>query len=928
MTHAVGTLVRARGRDWVVLPDSTDDLLRVKPLGGTDLESTGILTQLEDVTPATFAPPDPDKPGDARSGRLLRNAVRLGFRASAGPFRSLGSIAVEPRPYQLVPLLLAMRQSPVRLLIADDVGIGKTIEAALVAKELMARGEVDSLCVLCPPHLSEQWQAELTAKFNMDVRLVLPSTVTRLERECGPGESVFERFPVTVVSLDYIKQERRRDDFVRTCPKLIIVDEAHTCTQGGTAAQLRFQLLKRLSEDNSRHMLLVTATPHSGNEEAFRSMLSLLKPDFANLPDDLSGDDRRRDRERLAAHFVQRRRGDIATNYIEDTPFPRRLEREVTYRLHPEYRALFDKTLEYAREMVTDTSGTRFQQRVRWWSALALLRAISSSPAAAVETMKNRAGVADCEDESLVDEVGRRTVMDLPEEDAEDAEDVAAGADIEAGDTARRRKLNELRRLAEGLKGEKDLKTAVLAEVVGDLLNDGFSPIVFCKFIATAEYVAEHFSRSLKGATVGCVTGQLPPDEREARVLELARADRRVLVCTDCLSEGINLQESFDAVVHADLAWTPTRHEQREGRVDRFGQARKEVRVVTCYGEKNPVDGIVLSILLRKHKTIKNTLGISVPVPVNSDQVLEAIFESLLMRDKQSTEQLSMFDSQDFAEGRRLDEEWTEAAEREKKTRTLFAHHGIRVEEVAAVLEEIRGALGSPMDLESFVRDVLRRMNVALEDKPVFTVDLEMAPPALRDAAHFEKPFKATFEGPPPHGVVQLTRTHPFAESLANHVLDTALEGNGSEVAARCGVMATDAVEEATALLLLRLRYQLVSAGKEMLAEDAVTLAFRGSPSSPSWVDEEDIEGLLAARPTGNIAADIAKGMLRRYLGELDALRPSLRRIAEDRAAKVLESHRRVRSALTGAEAAREVRVQGEPDVLGFYLLMPYAGGR
>jgi len=144
MSYAIGSLVRARGREWVVLPDSGEELLLVRPLGGTEDEVTGICTALEPVEPASFALPDPSQVGDYRSSRLLRDAVRLGFRSSAGPFRSFAQIAVEPRPYQLVPLLMALRLEPVRLLIADDVGIGKTIEAGLVARELMDRGEVPS----------------------------------------------------------------------------------------------------------------------------------------------------------------------------------------------------------------------------------------------------------------------------------------------------------------------------------------------------------------------------------------------------------------------------------------------------------------------------------------------------------------------------------------------------------------------------------------------------------------------------------------------------------------------------------------------------------------------------------------------------------------------------------------------------------------
>src|SRR5690242_8758650 len=158
MSFAVGSLVRARHREWVVLPGSTDELILVRPLGGTQDEEAGILTSLEAVAPASFALPDAHGVGDYRSARLLRDAVRLGFRSSAGPFRSFARIGVEPRPYQLVPLLMALKLDPVRLLIADDVGIGKTIEAGLVARELLDRGEVGRLAVLCPPQLADQWQ--------------------------------------------------------------------------------------------------------------------------------------------------------------------------------------------------------------------------------------------------------------------------------------------------------------------------------------------------------------------------------------------------------------------------------------------------------------------------------------------------------------------------------------------------------------------------------------------------------------------------------------------------------------------------------------------------------------------------------------------------------------------------------------------------
>ena len=397
---AVGSLVTARGREWVVLPDSepADDLLVLRPLGGGDDEITGVYLPLEPVEPAEFALPDPARDlGSHDDGRLLRDAVRLGFRAGAGPFRCLARIAVEPRPYQLVPLLMALRQDPVRLLVADDVGIGKTVEALLIARELLDRGEVQRVAVLCPPHLAEQWQRAMRQQFHLDAALVLPGTARRLERGLAPGESLFERYPHVVISMDWINSERRRHEFLRVCPELVIVDEAHTCTVGmgvGRAAQQRHDLLQALSRDERRHLLLVTATPHSGKEENFRSLLSLLEPTLSELPSDLSGEHNRRSREQLARFLVQRRRGDLAAYLDVETPFPSREQAEEHYSLSRPYRRFLDKVLAWCREQVLDRNLDERHQRVRWWSALALLRSIGSSPAAAAATLRNRAASA------------------------------------------------------------------------------------------------------------------------------------------------------------------------------------------------------------------------------------------------------------------------------------------------------------------------------------------------------------------------------------------------------------------------------------------------------------------------------------------------------------------------------------------------------
>src|SRR5437899_2487171 len=163
---AVGAIVRARGRDWVVLPPEEPGVVRLRPLTGRDDDAVGIFVPLEgSPQPSSFRPPDPDQAGDLTGGLLLRDAARLSLRSSAAPFRSLGRLSVAPRPYQFVPLIMALRLDTVRLLIADDVGVGKTVEAAMVARELLDRGIAKRMAVLAPAHLCDQWERELREKF-------------------------------------------------------------------------------------------------------------------------------------------------------------------------------------------------------------------------------------------------------------------------------------------------------------------------------------------------------------------------------------------------------------------------------------------------------------------------------------------------------------------------------------------------------------------------------------------------------------------------------------------------------------------------------------------------------------------------------------------------------------------------------------------
>lgn len=930
-----GTLVHARGREWVVLPESTDEVLMVRPVGGLHEEVVGILPAIEPVESATFRLPTAEDVGDFTSGRLLRDAARLSTRAAAGPFRSFARIAVEPRPYQLVPLMMALRLDPVRLLIADDVGIGKTIEAAVVARELIDRGEVRRMCVLCPPHLAEQWQHELLEKFHIEAELVLSSTIQRLERNLPRGVSVFDRHLFTIVSTDFIKTPRHAEDFILKCPELVIVDEAHGCTLSGgvgRGGQQRFDLLKRIADDKTRHLVLVTATPHSGNEDAFRSLLSLLDTEFADIPADLDKAGRGDVRRKLAQHLVQRRRADIR-HYLEtDTAFPERKDKESTYTFSKEYRAFFDDVLAFAREYVSEGSDGQRRRRVRYWSALALLRSVSSSPAAAAATLRSRAAVDEATDEE-VEEVGRRTVLDQDDVDAVVVLDISPGSGTEDGAEGTRRRLLEFARRAEALGVEVDLKLQGALQEIKGLIKAGFQPVVFCRFVDTSDYVARRLREALPDKVrVESVTGLLPPSEREARIAALtSEAGDYVLVCTDCLSEGVNLQQRFNAVLHYDLAWNPTRHEQREGRVDRFGQEKPEVRVVTYYGTDNPIDGVILEVLIRKHKSIKSALGVTVAVPGSSEQIAEALFEGALFRERARAGAAQMaLDFIDDLEPKKegLHAEWDNARDREKASRSRFAQHTMSPDIVSAELQSVRAAIGSGQDVSRFFESVFQAAKVplAVAGKAVTIHVSDETPRALRQAIGTDEPITGRFDLPLQEGEVYLGRTSPIVEGLAGWVLDQALDPvarDAAPVAARCGVVSTSAVTLRTTLVVARFRYHLKVTGDldTVLCEEIVPLAYTGSAESPRWLAVDEGERLLAARPEQNLIKTAVDQQLSVLLPTLPTLQQALATVAGERAGAQLAAHERVREA-----ARHKGRVTVDPvlpvDILGAYVLL------
>jgi hypothetical protein len=384
--------------------------------------------------------------------------------------------------------------------------------------------------------------------------------------------------------------------------------------------------------------------------------------------------------------------------------------------------------------------------------------------------------------------------------------------------------------------------------------------------------------------------------------------------------------------MHYDLPWNPTRLEQREGRVDRFGQRSPEVRVVTFYGGDNVIDEIVQEVLLRKHKTIRRRLGISIPVPGDASAVMNAVTEHLLLRDNQGiAQQLPGMENLLDTGAEQLLLDWDRAADKEDASRSLFAQHRIDPDEVAADVAEVRNAVGSGADIERFVHTAANLLGGAVTGTDSVSIDLTTTPLELRDRiAPHPLNFAARFDLPVPEGVRYLGRTDPIVAALAGHVFDTALDAQLPGIASRAGAFRTSAVRTRTTLLLARYRFSLTlgrgDQATELVAEDAAVLAFEGTPNDPSWLEDGVAMELLGIVPDSNVTPAQAVDFVREVVSTPDAWRPHVDGRAEERAAELRTSHLRVREA-AGASRSVAVAVQHPADVLGIYVLLPTPGG-
>lgn len=933
-----GNLVRYRNRDWMVLPSNEEQVVLVKPLGGSDEEITGIFLPLakdfEKIDKATFKEPTPNQIGNFETAKLLYNASRLSLRNAAGPFRSMGKLSFRPRSYQVVPLVMALKQDITRLLIADDVGIGKTIEALLIIKELMERGEIKRFAVICPPHLCEQWQQELKDKLDIDAEIIRSSTASRLDRLVPDDRSVFHHLPYQVISVDYIKTDKRRGIFLNDCPELVVVDEAHTCTlpKGATSKnqQQRYNLIHDIAVQEKRHLVLLTATPHSGKDEEFLSLLGLLKPSFRDLDfENLS----QAERKNIAKYFIQRKRENIRRWLNEDTLFPDRDSKEVGFSLSENTKAFYNDLVAFARgisEVDTDNENTKL---LRSWAAIAMIKGSMSSPAMAKEMLEKRhAKITSEVDEPI--EIGTEAVENTLFEENDFGVDFSRNDLLNAVDF----KTNELEGLTNLLNKaehlienpDTDLKIKHTIDIIQKWLKTGFQPIIFCHYIATAKYVEEKLRQALpKNVLVQAITSELADEQRKEEIQRMGEHEKRILIATDCLSEGINLQDSFNAVLHYDLPWNPNRIEQREGRVDRFGQTSKEIKTYMLYGENNPMDKFILEVLIRKVREIQRSIGVTIPIGENNKSLMAELTTKILKTSSEA-DQLIL-----FAEDKiKIDNELELARKKGENLRSIFAQESVDAEAIKKDLEEVDEAIGDPKVVESFATYALSLLGASVtQDFDGYKIQVTNLPKHLQVAllttteqAKGKTETKITFNSPTPKGYQYIGRNHRFIEQLCHYVISNAFEEEGNNYnLARTSVIQTESVASKTTLVMFRVRNVVkeVRSKNESVAEEMCLWGYSEQNGDLQAIDFKEAQNLVAkAIPLSNLPLERQQQLLDQELHSFENKKDAFIAIAAERADKLVEAHGRFKALIGGRSYEKSTPVL-PPDVMGVYILLP-----
>ncbi len=517
-----------------------------------------------------------------------------------------GRVALEA--YQLAPALRVLAKPRPALLVADDVGLGKTIEAGLAMLELMVRGRASRILIVTPPGLMDQWQEELRDKFGLEFTLIENAAgLAREQTNLPAGTNPWDALPRVITSLDYLKKETVRNRAFRKRWDLVIVDEAHALAESGTPENPYRTQRTRLGlalRESTRGLLLLTATPHNGYSHSFRSLIELVEPTLATLTGSPEQVRRRIETARLRRMKAQIRRG--LPDGREEPVFPPRRVQGIPVSLPTEQeKDLLRKVGSYCSRTARSAAGTDDAELISFAMQIVKKRALSSR-AALAKTIEHRLDALRNEEarEEPPDRGELRDLQaDLPlgEAAAERTARRILRSAIPRDERRRRseiRALNAIRKILKTLPANDPKVEALIDELRRVFAEDlTEKAIVFTEYRDTLEAIQSRMDRDrvLAGRYV-VLRGGLTRRQRLARQDAFESPEIRLLLATDAASEGLNLQRQCRRIIHFELPWNPNRMEQRNGRVDRYGQTREPI-IRYLYYPDSPEEDVLAQLI-------------------------------------------------------------------------------------------------------------------------------------------------------------------------------------------------------------------------------------------------------------------------------------------------------------------------------------------
>ncbi|MHA1383634.1 MAG: helicase-related protein [Candidatus Helarchaeota archaeon] len=861
----IGEIVEARERLWRIDQIHTEkkngkEYLLYSVSNITGQPSTQILIpSIEPIKKSEIPRPSPDKIGQPIYQKLLLNAIRLDLIYGTTSFISLQNSKVIPISYQMVPVLMALNLQKVRLLLADDVGLGKTIETGLIIQELLGRKRIKRCLFIMPANLREHWLTILRNYFGIEAVIMSRRNRRNLESELLVGGNPWGYYNFIITSIDYAKRPGIREEILQFDWDLIVVDEAHNVmkphlgTDDETSKSFKqsYGFVKKLA-DRFPHLLLLSATPHNGYRDSFASLLEFLNPKIVE-----SNGEIKINKDIAVNHVCQRRRKDVVEwlkkSKYGKNPFPERDSNEIYITPSEKFFDTVKLLNDFSKHVLKRSKNLPSEEKkLNYWTILHFHKRLISSPNALICSINNRL-------EEIDKKLNKKflAIQDIENylSSSEAAQSVMDGYDTDRLSEEEIDVRNDLLILSssfEDLKEEKKLlikvkKSAVelmkkdnkinelIDKIIPERLKISKKLIIFTRYIDTLKYIKENLqektksSLRYKGIELFSVHGEIASQKRKEIYNNFLKSKQGILISTDCMAEGIDLQYSAFQLINYELTWNPNRLEQRNGRIDRFGQPNNKVYIRLLI-LKDTLEMDILELIVNKTNEIKKEYGFVPGFFGDPESVIDHIMEKRKKeKEKRAQRTLDFY----FKFSPEVLEDlisifFSKKNLQEMVDDSFYGHVNINLKEIEQRMRLTEETIGDANTLFEFLKSAVDlyqgEIKPVKDDENVFQITL---PGAVQKDIRVE--FGDVYLISPKieissarNDVEGISLKNPLIAGIVEKVKNEAFSVE-NEFYGRTAAYLSDEVDKVTAIYFIKIRY-IVNTKEKMLMEEITNL--------------------------------------------------------------------------------------------------------